>query len=123
LLIILNPVPEIIYQGRSEGLNVLQESVEFLRNSGVEWFLPFVALALFSMFLFPLPILMMPLQIGHLTFPAFSGGGLLFASLAGLVWAVISAATLFVLMVFRGLLFRALARGTRRQRIFRSRFS
>ena len=48
LLIVLNPVPEIIYQGRTQGLDMLQESVEFLRDSGVEWFLPFVALAVFS---------------------------------------------------------------------------
>jgi hypothetical protein len=123
LLVILNPVPEIIYQGRGQGLAMLQESVEFLRDSGVEWFLPFVALAVFSLFFFPLPILMMPLQIGRLTFPLLSGGGLFPASLAGLVWAAISAFILFVLMVFRGFLFRALASGTRRQRVFRSRFS
>lgn len=122
LLVILNPVPEIIYQGRSEGLNILQESVEFLRESGVEWFLPLVVLVLLS-FVFPAPILMMPLEIGRLTFPTFGGEGLLLGSGAGLVWAVVSAFLLFVLMVFRGLLFRALAGGTRRQRIYRSRFS
>jgi hypothetical protein len=123
LLIILNPIPEIIYQGRSEGLNMLQESVEFLRDSGVEWFLPFVALAAFSFLFFPLPILMMPLQIGRLAFPALGIGGAFWASPGGLISAVISAFLLFVLMVFRGLLFRALASGTRRQRVFRSRFS
>lgn len=122
LLVILNPVPEIIYQGRSEGLNVLQESVEFLRESGVEWFLPLIALALLS-FVFPLPIFMMPLEIGRFTFPTFGGQGLLLGSVAGLVWAAVNVFLLFVLMVFRGLLFRALAGGTRRQRIFRSRFS
>lgn len=123
LLIILNPIPEIIYQGRSEGLSMLQESVEFLRESGIEWFLPFVALAAFSFFFFPLPIFIMPLQIGQLSFPALGLGSAFWASPASLLWAVISAFLLFVLMVFRGLLFRALARGTRRQRVFRSRFS
>lgn len=123
LLIILNPIPEIIYQGRSEGFSMLQESVEFLRDSGVEWFVPLVALALFSAIFFPLPILMMPLQIGRLTFPTLGGGGLLLGSPAGLIWAAVSAFILFALMVFRGLLFRALAGGTRRQRVFRSRFS
>ena len=123
LLIVLNPVPEIIYQGRTQGLDMLQESVEFLRDSGVEWFLPFVALAVFSIFFFPLPILMMPLQIGRLTFPTLGGGGLLLGSPASLVWDAVSAFILFVLMVFRGLLFRALAGGTRRQRVFRSRLS
>jgi len=123
LLIILNPIPEVIYQGRSDGLEMLQESVDFLRNSGVEWFLPLVALALFSVYLFPVPILMMPLQIGRLTFPTLAGGGLLSVSSVGLLWAILSAFILFVLMVFRGLLFRSLANSTRRQRVFRSRFS
>jgi hypothetical protein len=123
LLILLNPIPEIIYQGRSEGLAMLQESFEFLRDSGVEWFLPLIALALFATFFFPVPILMMPLQIGRLTFPTLGGGGLLSGSLVGLLWAVLSAFVLFALMVFRGLLFRALANSTRRQRVFRSRFS
>jgi hypothetical protein len=123
LLILLNPVPEIIYQGRSEGFNILQESFDFLRNSGVEWFLPLVALALFSTFLLPVPILTAPLQIGRLTFPALAGGGLLPGSPVDLLWAVLSAFILFVLMVFRGLLFRSLANSTRRQRVFRSRFS
>jgi hypothetical protein len=123
LLIILNPIPEIIYQGRSEGLNMLQESVEFLRHSGVEWFLPLLALAAFATFFFPLPVLMMPLQIGRLNFPTLGGGGLFPDSPAGLVWSAMSGFILFALMVFRGLLFRALASGTRRQRVFRSRFS
>jgi hypothetical protein len=123
LLVLLNPVPEIIYQGRSEGFNILQESVDFLRESGIEWFLPFVALALFSMFLFPLPILMMPLQIGRLTFPTLGSAGLFLGSPGSLVWAILSVFILFVLMVFRGLLFRSLANSTRRQRVFRSRLS
>lgn len=122
LLIILNPIPEIIYQGRSEGLTMLQESVDFLRESGIEWFVPLVALAVFSFVFFPLPIFMLPLQIGNLSFPALGIGGPFWASPASLLWAVISAFLLFVLMVFRGVLFRALASGTRRQRVFRSRF-
>src|SRR5262245_7039083 len=123
LLILLNPMPEIIYQGRSEGLNMLQESFEFLRDSGVEWFLPFVALAVFATFFLPLPILMMPLQIGRLTFPTLGGGGLFSGPPVSLLAAVLSIFVLFALMVFRGLLFRALASSTRRQRVFRSRFS
>jgi hypothetical protein len=123
LLILLNPMPEIIYQGRSEGLNMLQESFDFLRDSGVEWFLPLIALAVFATFFFPVPILMMPLQIGRLTFPALGGGGLLSGSPISLLWTVLSVFALYALMVFRGLLFRALAGSTRRQRVFRSRFS
>ena len=122
LLIILNPVPEIIYQGRSEGFAMLQESVDFLRSSGVEWFLPFVALAIFSSLFLPLPLLEGPLQFGRLTFPT-TVGGVAQGSLLGLVWGALSAFLIFIIMAFRGLLFRALSGSTRRQRIFRSRSS
>jgi hypothetical protein len=123
LLVVVNPIPEIIYQGRSEGFAMLQESVEFLRESGVEWFLPLIALAAFSFFFFPLPVLILSLEIGRLTFPALGSGAFFTGSFADLAWAIVSAFLLFALMVFRGLLFRALAGGTRRQRIFRARSS
>jgi asparagine N-glycosylation enzyme membrane subunit Stt3 len=84
---------------------------------------PFVALALLSMSIFPLPVLMTPLQIGRLTFPTLGSAGLFFGSPGSLVWAILSVFVLFVLMVFRGLLFRSLANSTRRQRVFRSRYS
>lgn len=122
LLIVLNPIPEIIYQGRSEGFSMLQESVDFLRASGVEWFLPFIALALVSAILLPLPLLEGPLQFGRLTFPT-TGGGMPQGSFSGLFWSVVSAFLLFGIMIFRGLLFRALSGTTRRQRIFRARLS
>jgi len=120
LLIILNPIPEIIYQGRSDGLAMLQESVDFLRSSGVEWFLPFIVLALASAVLLPLPLLEGPLQFGRLTFPT-TVGGIPQGSLSSLIWGAVSAFILFAVMVFRGLLFRSLSGTTRRQRIFRSR--
>jgi hypothetical protein len=120
LLVILNPIPEIIYQGRNEGFGMLQESVDFLRSSGIEWFFPFVALALFSSLFFPMALLEGPLQFGRLTFPT-SIAGASQGSLLGLFWALLSGFILFVLMVFRGLLFRALSGTTRRQRIFHAR--
>jgi hypothetical protein len=122
LLIILNPIPEIIYQGRTEGFSMLQESVDFLRSNGVEWFLPFILLAVLSMVVLPLPILIGPLQFGRLTFPT-SLSDVSFDSLLGLLWPLLSAVLLFALMVFRGFLFRALSGSTRRQRLFRARVS
>ena len=44
LPILLSPVTEVIYQGRTDGFAMLQESFEFLRESGVEWFVPLVGL-------------------------------------------------------------------------------
>lgn len=122
LLVILNPIPEIIYQGRSEGFAMVQESLDFLRGNGAEWFLPFIVLALLSMLFLPISILAGPLQFGRLTFPATVGNPSAGSAL-GFLWPILSAFLLFALMVFRGLLFRALANSTRRQRMFRSRLS
>ena len=132
--ILLSPVTEVIYQGRTDGLAMLQESLEFLRESGVEWFVPLVGLvvlvsimggfppiALASSLFFPLDILAMPMQLGRSMFLPFGIG--FWNSPAEIIWAAGSSFFLYVVMVFRGLLFRALAGGTRRQRIFRSRLN
>ena len=118
LLIALNPIPEIIYQGRSDGFDMLQESVDFIRENGVEWFVPLLVLVLLS-FLVPLPFASLVLQSGTLMFPSFT----LFGSLTGILWATLSALLFYGLMVFRGLLFRALSGSTRRQRLYRARYS
>lgn len=132
LPILLSPVTEIIYQGRTDGFGMIQESFEFLRESGVEWFVPLVGIvavvsivgvlppiALASSLFFPLDILAMPMQLGRSMLLPFGIG--FWNSAAEIVWAVGSSFFLYVVMVFRGLLFKALAGGTRRQRIFRAR--
>ena len=134
LPILLSPVTEIIYQGRTEGFGMLQESLEFLRESGVEWFVPLVGLvvmislagvlppiALASSLFFPLDILAMPMQLGRSMLLPFGVG--FWNSSAQIIWAVGSSFLLCVVMIFRGLLFKALAGGTRRQRIFRARMN
>jgi len=120
-LVILNPIPEVIYLGRSDGFAMLQESVDFLRENWLEWFLPLVLLTILSLG-FPSP-LVSPLQVGQLGFPFMSAASLLSGPIENLFWNVLGMLLLFALMVFRGLLFRALFGSSRRQRIFRSRFS
>lgn len=120
LLVILNPIPEVIYLGHSDGFGMLQESVDFLKENWLEWFLPLVLLTIFSLG-FPLPV--SPLQIGQLGFPFMTGGALLFDSIISIVWSLVGVFLLFALMVFRGHLFRALFGSSRRQRMYRSRFS
>jgi hypothetical protein len=121
LLIILNPIPEIIYLGRSDGLAMLQESVDFLRENWLEWFLPLVLLTILSLE-FPLPFVS-PFQTGQLGFPFMNAISLLSGSIENIFWSVLGVLLLFALMVFRGLLFRSLFGSSRRQRIYRSRFS
>ena len=120
LLIILNPLPEIIYQGRSAGFAMLQESLDFLWDNGVEWFVPLLGLALVSAVVLPLSVLAAPLEIGRLSFPTLLDD-LLSGSPAALLVAGLNAGLLYALMVFRGLLFRKLSDNSRRQRMYRAR--
>jgi len=122
LLIALNPIPEIVYQGRSDGFDMLQESIDFLRENAVEWFIPLIVIALLS-FVIPLPFMAVVFQSGNLSAPTFGSNELLFGSVTGILLAIISAVLFYLLMVFRGLLFRALSGSTRRQRLYRARFS
>ena len=121
LLVILNPMPEIIYLGRSDGFGMLQESFDFLRENWLEWFLPLVLFTVLSLGM-PLP-LASPLQAGQLSFSFMNITALLSGSIESLLWSILGAFVLLVLMVFRGLLFRTLFGTSRRQRLFRSRFS
>ncbi len=121
LLVILNPIPEIIYLGRSDGFGMLQESFDFLRENWMEWFLPLVLFTLLSLAI-PLPMAS-PLRVGQLSFSFSSIQSLLSGSLENVLWNVLGAFIFLSLMVFRGLLFRPLYRTSRRQRIFRSRLS
>lgn len=123
LLIILNPLPEIIYQTHAQGLGVFSESIEFLRENWAEWFAPLVALAALFFFLLPLPVLLAPLMLGKL-FSILSWNTLpiLFGSLSTLLLTLFSFFIFLLFMVFRGVLFRELSGSTRRQRLFRARF-
>lgn len=135
LPVLLSPVPEIIYQGHSEGFAIVQESVDFLRDSGVEWFVPLLGMSLVFSLVLPVPLLELfpaiafPLsipvtspQMGYITYPLLSLFGLGDLGLLSLILAgAMNGYLLFALMLFRGLLFRELGRSSRRQRLFRSR--
>ena len=81
LPVLLSPVPEIIYQGNGEGFAIVQESVDFLRDSGVEWFVPILGMSvvfslvspvslleIFPAVAFPLSIPVTSPQMGYVTF-------------------------------------------------------
>lgn len=132
LPVILSPIPEIIYQGRSEGFAMPQECIEFLRENSMEWFLPLVGivvllssvtglppLGLAASLFFPFDTLAVPMQIGRTQFLAAPVG--FWNTMPALLWALFTSVVVYLLMVFRGILFMELARGTRRQRIFRWR--
>ena len=137
LFVACNAIPEVIYIQRYESIPALKEAFEFTKNNWIEWFLPFLILALPVLITEPelllrlitgaeamLPALLLVTLVNIGTdkavmfFPTSSvesaHGLSLFLSLIALV-----VATWF--MLFRGFLFHELNGGTRRQRIFAAR--
>lgn len=133
VFVLLNPVPEVIYQSRSgSALEVVRESYEFVVENWIEWFLPVaIAFAPFGLTFF----FQMSSQAGR-------RGGLDFWHLITLPFSVLSewlsilgmssGVSFFVVLVltpvmtvfmllFRGHLFAALHGSSRRQRMFKSR--
>jgi hypothetical protein len=104
LYILLNPVPELIYQSRTSGLELLGASYNFIVENWIEWLIPNIILAiggyallqLFESLLFGLPAF---IQLFLYSF----GLGLF----------------LTYMMTFRGFLFAELHGTTRRSRIYR----
>ena len=104
LYILLNPVPELIYQSRTSGLELLGASYNFIVENWIEWLIPNILLAiggyallrLFESLLFGLPAF---IQLFLYSF----GLGLF----------------LTYMMTFRGFLFAELHGTTRRSRIYR----
>lgn len=104
LFVLLNAVPEIIYQqGHPSGLAMISRSVTFIHENWIEWFLPAAVLL-----------------------------GVVWAPLSGLSWlglggwaALVGTFTvpllLMPVMVFRGHLYAVLSTSTPRQRAFKYR--
>jgi hypothetical protein len=106
LYVILNPVPELIYQSRASGIALLSASYEFIVENWIEWFLPNVLITAAGY------VLLGWLDVPAAYLPSFFRFFFLF-SIFGLL--------LTFLMIFRGLLFSELADSTRRSRAYRYR--
>ena len=106
LYVILNPVPELIYQTPASGIGLLSASYEFIVENWIEWFVPNVLIAAAAYLLLGWlngPAAYLPYILG--IFFIFAVFGLL----------------LTFLMIFRGLLFSELNGTTRRSRAYRYR--
>jgi hypothetical protein len=104
LYIILNAVPELIYQSRASGLELIGASYNFIVENWIEWLVP--NLILFAAGYFLLDFV-----------------GSLFYGLPGFVqlflYALVLGLCLTYFMTFRGFLFAQLYGTTRRSRIYR----
>jgi hypothetical protein len=106
LYILLNPVPELIYQSRTTGLELIGASYNFIVENWLEWLIPNILLALAGYFLLQA---IAPYLFGLPTLVSL----FLYAFIIGL--------GLTYLMTFRGFLFAELHGTTRRSRIYRYR--
>ncbi|MGH7826550.1 MAG: hypothetical protein ACREQ7_15420 [Candidatus Binatia bacterium] len=106
LYVFLNPVPELIYQGRVSGLALLSASYEFIVANWIEWFIPNVLITAAGW------LLLRWLSQAASYLPFFLDSLFILAGI-GLF--------LTFLMIFRGVLFSELSGTTRRSRLFRYR--
>ncbi len=127
LFVIFNPLPELIYQGSRDGLALLEDAVEFLRENALEWLLPVAALLAPLFALDARTGLQAMAEIGAANALPWTAGAIAawLPSLGGAAAAslglLLASAGLLWIMLFRGLLFRALARSSRRRRVFEAR--
>jgi len=126
VFLLCNPLPELVYQGQRDGIGLVDEAVQFMRENAVEWLLPVAILFL--------PIFAIGLREGleamaHVG--ATSALGVVELTLrtwlpamgeAGQFLVLIGASVVLSwIMLFRGFLFRSLASSGRRQRVFAAR--
>ena len=135
LFILLNPVPELIYQGRSgTSLEILKDSYEFVLEHWIEWFLPLaVIFAPFGLSFF-LSISSQSVRLIGLDFFQLLGFPFavlrqwfhylgLSSSTANVLVLVLTPVGAVLMMLFRGHLYKALTGSSRRQRLFQRRQS
>ncbi|MGH7797703.1 MAG: hypothetical protein ACREQ2_22820 [Candidatus Binatia bacterium] len=104
LYIVLNPVPEFIYQTRTTGLELISASYNFIVENWLEWLFPNILLAVAGYFLLAV---IEPLLFG---LPGF---------LYFFIYSFIVGLGLTYFMTFRGFLFAELLGTTRRSRLYR----
>lgn len=104
LYILLNPVPELIYQTRTSGLELISASYSFIVENWLEWLIPNLLLAAAGFYLLGI---IEPLLYGLPWFLEFF-----------LYWFLVGLGLTYF-MTFRGFLFAQLHGTTRRSRLYR----
>jgi len=104
IYIFLNALPELMYQSRAQGIELLPASGRFILENWLEWLTPnLVILAAGYLLVVGFLTIVQPLPSPVVTFLALS----------------VSGGALMVLMIFRGILFAELDGTTRRSRVYR----
>lgn len=121
MAVFLNPIPEIIYQRGGSISDILRDSFEFVRDNGLEWFIPML-IPFFLIYGFSSATLFAALSIN----PIYSLEMLLFSLSQALFnpvfifLLIVILYILFFVMLFRGHMYKNLLSG-RRQRLYREK--
>lgn len=110
VLVVLNPLPEVIYLKGRTGLDAVRYSFEYMKENWIEWLIPNVIL-----------IGLMYLVTGTVVTKLFSTGiNLNFSilSIKGLALYLIGQIIFSFTMIYRGVLMEILSTSTRRKRMF-----
>lgn len=110
--VLLNAVPEVLYQRHTHGFASITESVKFIQENWIEWLIPHLIVGLPLFLIFPAIV---NLVGGDVV------AALAVAMIAALPLAIVGGPLFHVFMVFRGHLFDALSSSTHRQRMYRYR--
>ncbi len=106
-LIMLNTIPEVIYQKHYDRLDIIRYSFEFIKDNWLEWFLPNVFIAAIAYL------------VHIMTSRALISVGLYYNPVVStVVRAIIYQLILAYAMIYRGQLFNILSTSTRRKRMF-----
>jgi hypothetical protein len=104
IYILLNPIPELIYQTRASGLGLISESYNFIVENWLEWLLPNIVLTIAGYLI---------LNILNAITTGLPGVVQVFIITVGMGLCV------SYFMIFRGFLFAELYGSTRRSRAYR----
>lgn len=126
VVLLLNPLPEALYILRGGVWQTISESVVFVRDNTIEWFLPLAALLLPVIVPNPKSFLLLlssanPLLIGDFFIVHFGSIGSVRLGAPSVLLMLCGLALAFFVMVFRGMLFQRLHLSSRRKRVFEER--
>ncbi|KAB3529223.1 hypothetical protein [Alkaliphilus serpentinus] len=113
ILVLLNPLPETIYQKHYGPLDSLSYSISFIKDNWIEWLIP-NALLIGVLYLF-LRNFIVAMLFMYVPIRAFTNPIVIVFYLIGQIWFTF-------LMIYRGYLFDLLSTSNRRKRMFMRRF-
>ncbi|AOT68793.1 hypothetical protein [Geosporobacter ferrireducens] len=106
--VLLNCLPEVIYQKHFMAGESFSYCVEFIKENWLDWFVPNILLG----------ILFFALTGRALTANLLIGNSLIRPSINGIIFYLVGQLFLSFIMIYRGLLFQALSGSTRRKRMY-----